>query len=219
MKKYLSYGGGVNSTALLLLLKDRGIDFETVFVNHGTDYPETYEYIEYLRKKGFEITEIIPDVEGCHTLYEYCEKWKILPGMFWRWCTWKFKIKPYLDYIKKPCISYIGFGYDELWRLTRKRKVFEGVTEKYPLIEEKLTRSKCIKLIKEHGLKVPPRSGCWLCPLQTDQQLRELFLYYPELYKKIKKLESYRGHTLKLRPIGEVVQEQTKPLTEYIKND
>lgn len=41
VKRYLSYGGGVNSTALLLLMHDEGLDFEAVFVDHGTDYPQT----------------------------------------------------------------------------------------------------------------------------------------------------------------------------------
>ena len=53
MKQYLSFGGGINSTALLLLLTDRGEEFETIFVNHDGDYPETYEYVDYLREHGF----------------------------------------------------------------------------------------------------------------------------------------------------------------------
>ena len=52
MKKYLSHGMGVNSRALMLLLEDEGIEFENVFVNHGGDYPETYEYVIYLKDKG-----------------------------------------------------------------------------------------------------------------------------------------------------------------------
>jgi len=40
MKNYLSHGMGVNSTALMLLLADEGIEFESVFVYHGGDYPE-----------------------------------------------------------------------------------------------------------------------------------------------------------------------------------
>lgn len=35
MKNYLSFGGGVNSVALYLLMEDMGIEFEAVFVNHG----------------------------------------------------------------------------------------------------------------------------------------------------------------------------------------
>jgi len=51
MKKYLSHGMGVNSTALMLLLEDEGIEFESVFIDHGGDYPETYEYVNYQKKR------------------------------------------------------------------------------------------------------------------------------------------------------------------------
>ena len=47
MPHYLSMGFGVNSVALFLLMERLGMDFEAVFVDHGGDYPETYEYAKY----------------------------------------------------------------------------------------------------------------------------------------------------------------------------
>tara|TARA_Y100000310_G_C20413341_1_gene683116 strand:+ start:575 stop:817 length:243 start_codon:yes stop_codon:yes gene_type:complete len=58
MNKYLSYGGGVNSTAMMILLNEKKIEFESVFVDHGADYPETYKYVDLLKEKGFPITII-----------------------------------------------------------------------------------------------------------------------------------------------------------------
>ncbi len=52
-KKYLSFGGGVNSTALMLYLLDRGEEFEAVYSDHQTDYPDTINYIHYLREGIF----------------------------------------------------------------------------------------------------------------------------------------------------------------------
>ena len=37
MRNYLSFGGGVNSTAMLLLLLDEGWEFEAVYVDHGAE--------------------------------------------------------------------------------------------------------------------------------------------------------------------------------------
>jgi len=51
MKNYLSFGGGVNSVALYLYLLDQKVEFEAVFVDHGTDWPETYDYVEMFKKK------------------------------------------------------------------------------------------------------------------------------------------------------------------------
>lgn len=52
MKNYLSFGGGVNSVAMYLIMLDDGMipgdstnGFEAVYVDHGGDWPETLEYV------------------------------------------------------------------------------------------------------------------------------------------------------------------------------
>jgi len=224
--KYLSFGAGVNSTALLLLLKDKGYEFETVFVDTGVEWPETYEYIEYLRSKGFEIKVIKSTVEGrFNSLYDYCLHYKILPRIRWRWCTHKFKLRPLWRYFKKPCIVYVGISYDERHRALPNGKYFSkkepnlvrDIKVEYPLIEWKITRYDCIRIIKEHGLKVPPKSGCWLCPFQTKKQLLRLQTLHPELFKKLIELEKATGKTLLLEPLEKRIPIGIKPLTEWLK--
>ena len=194
IKKYLSFGGGVNSTALMLWLKDQAIEFETIFANHETDWPETYEYIEYLRKKGFEIIDIKPNYEGHSSLYEYCKFRKFLPSIYLRWCSYRFKLQPIWKYAERPCIMYIGISSDEKHRVLPgyRQKQGKGIKLKYPLVENHITRQGCINLIKKHGLKVPPKSGCWICPFQGRKQLTELYLTHPELFQKLIELEKLR---------------------------
>lgn len=228
MKQYLSFGGGVNSTALLLLLTDRGEEFETVFVNHGGDYPDTYKYVDYLRDQGFEITEIIPNYRGCNTLYDYCIQRKIIPVAQFRWCTQHFKIVPYYDYIKSnlPCKSFIGFDAGEERRVERNKtrkfryKIEHQIKNEYPLYDSKIDRDGCIDLIKEHGLKVPPKSGCYFCPFQTKNEYRQLFLRHPNLFKKVVELEDNAVTTNKIyicgkRPISDIAMAHTPSLTGH----
>lgn len=232
MKQYLSFGGGVNSTAMLLLLTDRDEEFETVFVNHGGDYPATYNYIKYLREQGFEITEAIPDYKGCHTLYDYCVEHKIIPIPQFRWCTHYFKILPYYDYIKPhlPCVSFIGFDAGEENRVERNKsrkfryKIEHQIHNRYPLFEAAIDRMGCIDLIKDHGLDVPPKSGCYFCPFQKNIEWRRLFLEHPDLYKRVEEMErdrvSKNKNKLYLRadkPISDVALAHTPPLTSYFK--
>ena len=160
--KYLSFGGGVNSTALMLLLEATNEKYEMIFVNHGGDYPETYEYVNYLRNQGFKITEIIPDVEGFNTIYDYCINKHLVPSRRFRWCTDKFKIKPIEKYIELPCTMFIGIGYDESHRAIENRSKY--INNIYPLIDNKMDRNDCINLIKDNGLNIPYKSGCWFCP-------------------------------------------------------
>jgi len=218
MKKYLSFGGGISSTALLLLLNERREEFETIFVNHGGDYPETYEYVDYLRKQGFEITEIIPDVEGCSTIVEYCKKWRIKPLRQVRWCTVKFKVEPVKKYIKKPAIMYVGFEKGEEKRATHIW--FDPDVEyKYPLIEMGFDRKKCIEIIQSAGLKIPPKSGCFFCPFKRPGEIRELYLKHPDLYQIAKQIEKEAKNQIPLirdKPLEEWAMEKVPPLSAFL---
>ena len=86
MSSYLSFGGGVNSVAMMLHLLSQGGKFESVFVDHGTDWPETYQYLELLqtwlvKNKYQPITVLKPDVEGFNCLYDFCFHKKIIPSI------------------------------------------------------------------------------------------------------------------------------------------
>lgn len=222
-RNYLSFGGGVGSTALMLLLEDQGVEFEAVFVDHGTDLPETYEYVDYLRRAGHRITTIKPNFEGFSSLYEYCRARRFLPSVNLRWCTSRFKIRPILKYIKKPCSMFIGITYDERHRTFRKYRdrAGKGVDVRYPLVEHHLTRRDCVGLIKRHGLEVPPKSGCWICPFQSPRQLVRLYLNHRDLFERLVELERIRGnrHTLKERPVTYYVPWGTPRLERWLEGD
>jgi len=210
--QYLSFGGGVNSTALLLLLTDRCEQFETIFVNHGGDYPVTYEYVDYLRDEGFEITEITPNVEGYHTIYDYSIQKQILPSRRFRWCSDKFKIRPINSYIELPCTMFIGFDKGELKRVVDNR--LTQITNEYPLVDAGMDRNDCIDIIIEHGLKVPQKSGCWFCPFMHKLEVRELFLNHHDLYNKTVALENNcmkEGFYIKNKPLPEIAMADTSP--------
>jgi len=187
MKEYLSHGGGVNSTALMILLKNQGIKFESIFVDHGGDYPETYEYINYLQKNGYLITILKPDVEGCSTIEEYCHKYNMQPLRMMRWCTDKFKLRVIRDYLKTPCIVYIGIDDGEKHRAFKK-PLKEGVVNKYPLVELGIDRMMCKKIIRGSGLEIPMKSGCFFCPFARKSEIQYLKQKYPGLFERRKQI-------------------------------
>jgi len=65
----VSYGGGRNSTALLLAMLAKGIKpFAILFADTGNEKPETYEFIlwfdQWLQQKGLpEITFVITSIK------------------------------------------------------------------------------------------------------------------------------------------------------------
>ena len=188
MKRYLSFGGGVNSVALMLLLEDMGVEFEAVYCDHGGDWTETRDYIAMLQAAGHRITIIKPNVEGCENLYDYALWRRIAPSMLNRWCTDKFKVRPLNDYFKRPAQVFIGFACGEEKRQARRRPT-EGVWHTYPLIDLCIDREGCKEVIAAHGLPIPDKSGCFFCPFQRVAEWRRLRDEHPCLFAKARELE------------------------------
>lgn len=192
MKNYLSFGGGVNSVALYLYLIEKKVDFEAVFVNHGTDWPETYEYLdmfqEWINQKGLrKITVLTPIVKGSNNLYQHCWDHKMVPSFMRRWCTAKFKVRVLHKYFIGPAFEMIGIDADEQRRA--KIQIRKNFEVRYPLIEAGIGRSECKGIIKSHGLPIPMKSGCYICPFQRVAQWKELRRKHPDLFCKAFALE------------------------------
>ena len=195
MKNYLSFGGGVNSVAMYLYLLDQKVEFEAVFVDHGTDWPETYEYVDMFRNI-YPLTILKPKRSGYKdlkhiyfdSLYEFCYAKKMFPSRVVRWCTSDFKRSVLEKYQITPSFVMIGFGWEE----RQRAKIFsdKGREFRYPLIEAEIDRTECKKIIKRHDLPIPIKSGCYICPFQRVGQLRKLRKKHPDLFCKLEQLEN-----------------------------
>lgn len=184
MKIYLSYGAGVGSEALRLWLLENNWPHESVYVDHGCDWPETREFVKAIPN----LTVIKPNVEGFDNLYEYCLHYKMFPSFKQRWCSDKFKVRPLYQYFERPCISYIGFTIEESHRAKNSKDL--QMFNHFPLISLGWTRKDCIQYIKSKKMPVPMRSGCWFCPNQKKGQFKMLRRNHPDLYQKAKELEA-----------------------------
>lgn len=191
-KNYLSFGGGVNSVALMLWLIEHDIEFESVFADHGGDYPETYEYVDMLLAKGYEIAVLKPKMkvhEKMVDLYGCCYEYRTTPGIFKRWCTSRYKVNPIKNYVSKPCFLFLGIAAEEAHRAKRNKEYEFGIVRDYPLIDHNINRQGCVEIIKRHGLPVPPKSGCFFCPFQKASEIRELYHRCDDLFDKALELE------------------------------
>ena len=196
MRNYLSFGGGVNSVALHLLMLEQGVEFESVFVHHGTDWPETYDYVAgfqwWLKSQGCKpITILRPVYGGTSNLYDYCWRLKIVPVRYPRWCTSNFKVKALLKYYQGPAFDMLGIDAGEAKRARLKTE--NGIEKRYPLIEADIDRDGCIEIIKRYGLPIPMKSGCYICPFQRIGQWKDLRNLHPELFCKAVNLEKRNG--------------------------
>jgi 3'-phosphoadenosine 5'-phosphosulfate sulfotransferase (PAPS reductase)/FAD synthetase len=171
---------------------DQGADFEPVYVNHGADWPETYQYLSmfqrWLARRGHRpVTVLTPDVAGHATLAGYCRERRLIPGMVRRWCTNRFKVTPLKRHFEDPCVCHIGVDAGEARRA--KPGARKGIVNRFLLIENGLGREGCARVIREHGLPVPEKSGCFFCPFQRKSQWLLLHERHPELFSVAAELE------------------------------
>ena len=128
MKTFISLGVGVNSTAILALIKQGKLVYENpvvVFADTGAERPETYDYLKYLKTVSPIPIQVIQSKEG--SLRDYCLKRKCLPQRHMRWCSDRWKQKP-LNAFKKERLEadedwkwIIGIDFDEQQRIGRWR--------------------------------------------------------------------------------------------------
>jgi hypothetical protein len=226
-KTFISFGAGVNSVALTIWLYRKGIVLPVVFADTHAEYPETYCYMRYfekifLSKYGQHIIrlsplknpELYPKRAKKITLEEYCLKKHVIPMIIHRFCTRDWKIVPVQRWATQNGYDTVmmAFAYDERHRA-------EGRTDAlFPLIKERISRRKCIEIIKEAGLEVPRKSGCFFCPYQGVAQWKDLYYRHFDLYSRAEKLEknarlkrwerqNKRNSVVTLRPTGETLAE------------
>lgn len=183
-KRVLSFGGGVQTTAMaILVVQGRIACDEVVFADTGAEKPETYWYMVEYTKPLFESIGIpFITVKQEPQLYEYCIEHKIIPSVHWRWCSDKAKQRPITKYLNKDDKRLIGFSTDEVERATNKEK-------EYPLLDLGISYADCEKIIISYGWPMPARSSCYFCPFQPYLEWNWLKREHPELIQKCLELE------------------------------
>lgn len=195
MSEMISFGAGVNSVAMTIMLVEEGWRGPIVFADPGGEMPETYCYIEYfeqeyLKAKGLEIVRLIPSPEyhskrAQQSLEKYCLQAHIIPMLAVRWCSVDWKRKPIQRWVEKHGyeIQLLGISADE------PRRVRYDPIVRYPLVEAGVTRKGCYRIIHKAGLEPPVKSGCFFCPGRTYAQWRDLHYEHPDLYERAIALE------------------------------
>ena len=192
---YISFGAGVQSSALLCLAETGEITGVkgAIFADTGSEPQKVYNWLSFIKKKITKIPiHIIKSNRG--NLHEYAvrgkhnhvplygivkssEGYRTVMGR--RSCTFLFKILPIhskvreLEGIKKyqrlPPNSIqlaLGISKDEAHRAKPSR--VKWVENTHPLLEKGLHRLDCIEIVKKNLGKSPPRSACVFCPYLSN---------------------------------------------------
>lgn len=196
MKKHIvSFSGGKDSTTMLLLLIDRKVKIDhIVFADTTLELPGMLDYIftvqEHIKRK---IIITRPARSFDELFYGKIVRGKRkgqikgLPAVLYP-CYWNAEsIRDPMQPFTNSNYVYLGITSDESRRATQRRYF----TPVYPLVRLGITSNDCFSFLTDRNLLNPlynrtKRTGCWLCPRQTVSQLRNLFLYYPDLWSQLK---------------------------------
>lgn len=214
--RVISYGGGVQSTALLVMAATHQIDpvDAVLFANVGDDseHPATLAYVRDVAKPWAQSRGLTVELldrrrrdgtvetlwgrlmrDGSRSLPIPVRMSNGAPGR--RSCTADFKIAVIGKWLRahgatadNPADVLIGISWDEIERLGNKRvAAYERV--QYPLVDQRLTREHCKRIIEAAGLPVPPKSSCFFCPFHRPSVWAAMRRDEPALFEKSARLE------------------------------
>ena len=210
----VGYGGGTNSTALLIGMHQRSIPVDLIlFADTGGEQPHTYEYLpvmdKWLKAHGMPGITVVKytDQNGARlTLEDECLCSRTLPSIAYGYkrCSLKHKVGPQDKFCNNypPCqevwargekvVKFIGYDAGEERR--RDHAFVYDIQDKkykkqYALIDWGWYREDCIAAIQQEGLPLPGKSSCFFCPSMKKNEIRTLYHQQRVLFNRALALE------------------------------
>lgn len=203
-----SVSWGKDSLAMLLTLIAKGYPLnEVVFYDTGMEFEAIYhtqdQMLPRLEQLGIKYTRLEPEnpflfdmlerpvcskQKGTHQGYGWC-------GGLCRWGT-TGKLKAIDRYAEaRDAMVYVGIAADETPRLEKERKPYKL----HQLAEWGMTEADALAYCYENGFSwlegtirlynVLDRVSCWCCCNKNLRELRNMCIYLPEYWERLKDLQ------------------------------
>jgi 3'-phosphoadenosine 5'-phosphosulfate sulfotransferase (PAPS reductase)/FAD synthetase len=210
----VAYGVGVDSTAMLIGMQQRGERPDLIlFADTGDEKPSTYAYLPtinaWLDRVGFPSVTVVKNARprsGDKSLSEACMRTQVLPALAYgqHQCSIVWKQVPQQKYVKRwapaqaawkaglnvvTCIGYDAGPRDSCRKYKAEGKAAPGYANRFPLIEWGWDREECARQIAAAGLPVPDKSACFHCPASKKPEIEALRRDYPELFARAVEME------------------------------
>jgi hypothetical protein len=191
----INFGGGLNSTALIIEARDRGLRPDWIlFADTGSERPETLAHLDHMRRwcEGWcAVTSVRWDrSDGTfRSIHEDCLKTGHLPSKAYglAGCTMKWKVQPMDKWRKEHGFQRgaVAIGYDasEHRRIAKacQRGDDPNITTWYPLVSWGIDRPGCKAVCDKEGISIG-KSSCFMCPNMRRNEWVELAKNAPNLF-------------------------------------
>lgn len=197
----VSFSGGKDSTAMLLMLLEKEIPVDRVIcVDTTKEFPQMYAHIQKVQTLIPVKIEIVK-IDFDYWFAEHIktkgkrkgEKGYGFPDFRNRWCT-ALKRDSIKKIIPKEATQYHGIAFDEKHRTKRNEK-HRTKRIRYPLVEWGVSEKQALEYCYAKGLDWAGlyekflRVSCWCCPLSRIGELRVLYNEFPLLWKELEEME------------------------------
>lgn len=212
MNQVVSFSGGKDSTAMLLMMLERGESIHSVvWFDGGWEFPQMAEHVAEVEKQtGVEVVRLTPARSFDYGMYERPivarkgpDKGKVhrvgngWPSPMRRWCT-REKLNAMERHWRtcQPAMECIGIADDEQQRVRSSALLRKAGKVRYPLIEWGVTEADALAYCREQGYTwgglydIFPRVSCFCCPLQSLSELRKLRRHFPNLWTRMLEMDS-----------------------------
>jgi len=174
-----------------------------IYADTGSEHPDNARFLKDCEEKLFHKKVTIIKNKEFKNVFEVFEKRRYLAGIQGAPCTTEMKKLPIREYLGDRLYdSPQVFGYDwgEQKRVERFEKNNPEITLYLPLIDRCLTKSNCLALLQQFGIKLPAmyelgysNSNCLGCPKAANlkywsairQDFPDIFNWYAEFERKI----------------------------------
>lgn len=199
----LSYGGGVNSTALFFYLieKKKPLDL-VIFGDTGEETDSTYDAVKRMKAECEKQGILFVSVQSKYgNMYDYYYSNKVVPSFMKRDCTFKFKITPIRQYLRatygkdETFVLYIGITIDEFHRM--KESDVKYVKNTYPFCDDRLTRNDNVDILRKYSFPAA-KSGCKGCIFNKKYQWLKMAMEDPNEFNRWLLLEEQSRNFPKL---------------------
>lgn len=211
----ISFSGGKDSTAMLLMMLEKGIQIDRVIcVDTTKEFPQMYKHIKKVQEMIYPIKIEIVKIDFDYWFGEHIktrgkrkgDKGYGFPDFRNRWCTalkrrafrkllasmqYNSRKSGGVNSVSNDIVEFHGIAFDEKERTSNNA----GRNIKYPLVEWQITERQALDYCYSKGLdwgglyEKMHRVSCWCCPLSRIGELRVLHNEFPELWQELEEMD------------------------------
>jgi len=183
----VSFSGGKDSTAMLLMMLERGVPVDRVIcVDTTKEFPAMYEHIKKVQSMIEPLKIELVKIDFDYWFGEHIKtRGKRKGETGYGFPDFRIKNIPY------SVTEFHGIAFDEKERTLNNK----GRNIQYPLVEWGITEKQALEYCYSKGLNWDGlyekfyRVSCWCCPLSRIGELRILHNDFPELWNELQEMD------------------------------